>query len=122
MLGKELGHEIPTSQMQYNADYKETDKKKINASYSLEGTVLDNVEKIRYLDITIRKDLKWNTHVGSICTKANRSLGFLRRNLAACPLTGFLLDVDTVLSTLSFYRCIWISVLTCLLAGHVARR
>ena len=35
-------------------------------------------------------------------------------------LTGFLLDVDTMLSALSFYRCIWISVLTCLLAGHVA--
>ena len=26
VLGKELGHEIPTSQMQYNADYKETDQ------------------------------------------------------------------------------------------------
>ena len=28
MLGKELGHEVPTSQMQYNADYKETDQKR----------------------------------------------------------------------------------------------
>ena len=27
MLGKELGHEVPTSQMQHNADYKETDQK-----------------------------------------------------------------------------------------------
>ena len=27
MLGKQLGHEVPTSQMQYNADYKETDQK-----------------------------------------------------------------------------------------------
>ena len=26
-LGKEMGHEIPTSQMQYHADYKETDQK-----------------------------------------------------------------------------------------------
>ena len=25
-----------------------------------------------------------------------------------------------MLSALSFYRCMWISVLTCLLAGHVA--
>ena len=39
LLGNEIGHEIPTSQMQYNADYKETDKIKINASYNLEGTV-----------------------------------------------------------------------------------
>ena len=70
--------------MQHNADYKETDKK-INASYRLEETVLDNVEKIKYLGIAITNDLKWNTHVSNICTKANRTLGFLRRNLAACP-------------------------------------
>ena len=44
--------------------------KKINASYSLEGTVLDNVEKIKYLGITITNDLKWNTHVSNICTRA----------------------------------------------------
>ena len=34
--------------------------KKINASYNLEGTVLDNVENIKYLGITIGHDLKWN--------------------------------------------------------------
>ena len=59
--------------------------KKINASYSLEGTVLDNVEKIKYLSVTITNDLKWNTHVSNICTKANRTLGLLRRILTACP-------------------------------------
>ena len=51
--------------------------KKINASYNLEGTVLDNVENIKYLGITITNDLKWNTHVSNICTKANRTLAFL---------------------------------------------
>ena len=59
--------------------------KKINASYNLEGTILDNVENIKYLGVTITTDLKWNTHVSNICTKANRNLGFLRRNLSACP-------------------------------------
>ena len=34
--------------------------KKINTSYNLEGTVLDNVENIKYLGITITNDLKWN--------------------------------------------------------------
>ena len=61
-------------------------RKRINDSYSLEETVLENVEKIKYLGVTITNDLKWNTHVSNICTKANRTLGFLRRNLAACPL------------------------------------
>ena len=41
--------------------------KKINASCILEGTVLDNVEKIKYLSINISNDLKWNTHVSNIC-------------------------------------------------------
>ena len=36
--------------------------KKINASYSLEGPVLENAEKIKYLGVTITNDLKWNTH------------------------------------------------------------
>ena len=59
--------------------------KKINASYNLEGTILDNVENIKYLGVTITNDLKWNTHASNICTKAHRTLGYLRRNLSACP-------------------------------------
>ena len=58
---------------------------KIQASYKLEGTVLENVESIKYLGVTITKDLKWNTHISNVCTKANRTLGFLRRNLFSCP-------------------------------------
>ena len=59
--------------------------KKIHASYTLEGTNLENVESIKYLGVTIRSDLRWNTHVSNVCTKANRTLGFLRRNLYSCP-------------------------------------
>ena len=70
--------------MQYNADYEETDQEDQCFLY-LRGTVFDNVEKIKYLGITITNDLKWNTHVSNICTKVNENLGFLRRNLAACP-------------------------------------
>ena len=55
--------------------------KKIHASYTLEGTNLENVESIKYLGVTITSDLRWNTHVSNVCTKANRTLGFLRRNL-----------------------------------------
>ena len=59
--------------------------KKIQASYTLEGTDLENVESIEYLGVTITNDLRWNTHVSNVCTKANRTLGFLRRNLYSCP-------------------------------------
>ena len=57
---------------------------KIQANYTLEGTVLENVESIKYLGVTITNDLKWNTHISNVCTKANRNLGFLRRNLYSC--------------------------------------
>ena len=58
---------------------------KIQASYTLEGTVLENNDNIKYLGVTITNDLKWNTHISKICTKANRTLGFLRRTLFSCP-------------------------------------
>ena len=35
--------------------------------------------------VTITNGLRWNTCVGNICTKANRTLGFLKRNLSSCP-------------------------------------
>ena len=58
---------------------------KIQASYTLEGAVLENVDNIKYLGVTITNDLKWNTHISNICTKANRTFGFLRRTLFSCP-------------------------------------
>ena len=58
--------------------------KKIQASYTLEGAVLENVVSIKYLGVTITNDLRWNTHISNICTKANRTLGFLRRTLFSC--------------------------------------
>ena len=48
--------------------------KKIHASYTLEGTDLENVESIKYLGVTITNDMRWNTHVSNVRTKANRTL------------------------------------------------
>ena len=47
---------------------------KIQASYTLEGTVLENVESIKYLGVTISSDLKWNSHIRNVCSNANRTL------------------------------------------------
>ena len=43
------------------------------------------MDNIKYLGVTISKYLTWTTHVSNACTKANRTLGFLRRNLSTCP-------------------------------------
>ena len=79
-----MRYKIPTRQMQYNAADKETDHN-INAECTLEGTFLQKVDKMKYLGITITEDLRLNTHVSNICTKGNRTLGFLRLNLHPCP-------------------------------------
>ena len=57
---------------------------KIQTSSTLEGTALENVDNIKYLGVTITNDLKWNMHISNICTKPNRTLGFLRRTLFSC--------------------------------------
>ena len=43
------------------------------------------MDNSKYLGVTISKGLKWNAHVSNVCTKANRTLGFLRRNLLSYP-------------------------------------
>ena len=39
----------------------------------------------KYLGITITEDLDWDQHISEITSKATRTLGFLRRNLAFAP-------------------------------------
>ena len=58
---------------------------KTEVYYTLEGTVLENVDSIKYFGMTITRDLRWNTHISNMCIKANRTLGFLRQNLYQCP-------------------------------------
>ena len=60
-------------------------RNKIQASYTLEAIVLENFESIKDLGVKITRDLKWNSHIRNVCSKANRTLGFLRRNLFSCP-------------------------------------
>ena len=63
-------------------------RKRINktkAYHTLEGMVLENVDSIKYVGVSISHDLRWNTHISNMCTKANRTIGFIRRNLYQCP-------------------------------------
>ena len=50
-------------------------------TYTLHGHLLEQVNNVKYLGITISKDLKWNAHIDNTRNKASRTLGFLRRNL-----------------------------------------
>ena len=50
-------------------------------SYSLDGQTLTSIPQIKYLGVYISQDLKRNSHISSTSSKANQTLGFLKRNL-----------------------------------------
>jgi len=56
-------------------------KTKIHNKYTLNGHTLEICNSVKYLGVTITSDLRWNAHINNIATKANNTLGFLRRNL-----------------------------------------
>ena len=56
-------------------------RKILQQNYQLYDNTLEAVNTAKYLGITISSDLNWKPHIEDICVKANRTLGFLRRNL-----------------------------------------
>ena len=54
---------------------------KILNMYTLHDHPLPITDSAKYLGITISNDLKWNKHISNITSKANSTLGILRRNL-----------------------------------------
>ena len=44
-----------------------------------------NVQSAKYLGITITENMEWGQRISDISSKAPKTLGFLRRNLALAP-------------------------------------
>ena len=51
----------------------------------MNGQELESVKSHPYLGVELTQSLNWNNHINNITTKANRSLGFIKRNLKRCP-------------------------------------
>jgi len=60
-------------------------KKPVLHSYTMHDQILENVDKKPYLEVQFTNTLKWDTHINNILAKANKSLGFLRRNINKFP-------------------------------------
>ena len=56
--------------------------KHIQFDYTLHQQRLEQIQSAKYLGITISDDLDWGQHISEISSKATKTLGFLRRNLA----------------------------------------
>ena len=59
--------------------------KEIASDYQLKGVTLEKVSSTPYLGVSVSENLEWGDHISKIASKANSTLGFLRRNLKGCP-------------------------------------
>ena len=59
--------------------------KQIIHDYTLHQQTFENVQFAKYLGITITENMDWGHHISDISSKATKTLGFLRRNLAFTP-------------------------------------
>ena len=56
-------------------------KSPIKYQYLLHGQALESVPNAKYLGLDLSSDLSYNNHISRITTTANKSLGFLKRNI-----------------------------------------
>ena len=62
-----------------------TNRKQIlKTNYEIHGHTLEVIDSSKYLGVTISEDLAWKKHIDNTANKANRTLGFIRRNLGDC--------------------------------------
>ena len=56
----------------------------INTSYQIHCHTLEVEDSSKYLGVTISEDLNWKKHIDDTVNKANKTLGFVWRNLSDC--------------------------------------
>jgi hypothetical protein len=61
--------------------------KPIVHEYIVGGFIFEVVTAAKYLGVTITSKLDWGQHIDSITNKANKTLGFLRRNLKVASIS-----------------------------------
>ena len=50
-----------------------------DVTYTMKGSVLDNVRTVEDLGITVSDDFNWRLHISNITSKANKVLGLIKR-------------------------------------------
>ena len=77
-------------------------------SYDLHGHTFQSVDCAKYLGVTIEKNITWSKHIDNIHAKANRLLGFLRRNLRVATTKTKELTYKALVSPVIEYSCcVW---------------
>ena len=85
----------------------------VHNDYVLHGKTLASVNSAKYLDVTITHDLRWNSHIDNITSKANRTLAFLRRNLRISSTSLKTSAYNTLVRPTLEYACVaWDGITT----------
>ena len=58
----------------------------VEHQYTLHNKALKSVTHHKYLGVELDTTLSWKNHITEIIGKANRTLGFVKRNLSRCPI------------------------------------
>ena len=53
----------------------------IKTSYTMHNQTLDSVSAARYLGVDLSTNIDFNTHINRITSNANKSIGFIKRNI-----------------------------------------
>jgi len=83
-------------------------KKPVHNKYTLNGHVLQTTQNAKYLGLTVTSNLSWNTHIDNITCKANKTLGFVRRNIkVSSPKIKSLAYFSLVRPILEYSSSVW---------------
>ena len=63
---------------------KKRKKSAFQSSYTFHSQVLEVPDASKYLGVKVSNDLTWSRQISEVARKANRTLGFLRRNFKQC--------------------------------------
>ncbi|XP_050042851.1 uncharacterized protein [Dermacentor andersoni] len=78
------------------------------SSYFMNSICIENVSTLKYLGVHLTSNLTWNDHIDEIISKANKTLGFIRRNLyLANESTKLLAYTALVRSKIEYASIIW---------------
>ena len=72
-------------------------KKRLVRQPQLHGHTLEVVDASKYLGVALIEDLSWDKRIQNTIRKANKTIGFLRRNLSTHPVRTYKTMVHPIL-------------------------
>lgn len=76
--------------------------------YKINNRLLDEVTEAVYLGVTVTKKLSWKLHIANVCSKASKTVAFLRKNfsVATTSMKGKLYSI-LVRPIMDYASAIW---------------